>query len=210
MPDGLSDWLGEQATVHAFSLVIGALLAGLVGYLTTVIHASQEGRARRDVLITTLRQEIEGYSIETGRRLRFIPTMSNWQSPIPIGALDPLLPSDALDAGKDPDLIGLLVRLKKNTAMFNGRCNLINEHEYQQEGSYELRSDHHYSMLDAYMQWLAWRDAVVKELDRKGYGSRVKVPPMPEVQPAPPIYGPHNSPSRPPDQPSANQGGANE
>jgi hypothetical protein len=123
--------------------------------------------------------------------------MSNWQTPIVIGALDPLLTSGVLDTRDDARLIGLLVRLKKNTALLNDHCWLVNLHEYLMLGDYELRWNHRNQALDQYGTWLKWKDAVLKELDNRGYALKVEVPKLPDIEfdlsiygPPGPIYGP--------------------
>lgn len=96
--------------------------------------------------------------------------MDHWPTLTDIGALDLLLSDDSLDLHKDARLMGLLVRFKTSTAQLNEQCRIIDEYAHDAHGDDKRRAGHQERLMEEYMAWLAWRDAVIHELDDRTYG----------------------------------------
>ncbi len=180
---GLLSWLWDLVASGGFGLFLGALLGALFGYVGTILFDRRETQARRDVLVRSLREEIEPWRKE--HFYRFVIGIANWVDPIPLASIDHLLDGHVLDARDDADLIVWLVRLRRRTDQHNEYCRVHNETHYTMQHEIDQRSHHHRVAQDSYIRWLVVRDDVIKELDRKDYGSRVTLPPQRDMPPEP-------------------------
>ena len=186
MPDwlgGVLCWLWDRLTSDGFAVFAGAFFGAVFGYVGTVLFDRRETRARRDVLVRSLREEIEPWQERTFNR--FVMGLPNWVDQIPIASIDHLLDGHVLDARNDADLIVWLVRLRRRPDQHNEYVRVHNETHFTRLHDVADRSVDYSVAHASYRRWLRVRHEVLKELDRKGYGLTTTLPPQPVMPPEP-------------------------